>query len=104
MSRITARGRKALAIIVSATVLAGGFAASSGAMAKPIVFPKPLPIFKPSPKFGGFGYGAAAIAGGLALGAIAANAAAAADDCYVVRRVMIDEDGNEYVRRVRICE
>ena len=102
MSRFIARGRKTLSLVVSATVLAGGFAASSGAMAKPIVFPKPMPIFKPGPKFGGFGYGAAAIAGGLALGAIAANAVA--DDCYVVRRVMIDEDGNEYVRRVRVCE
>ena len=101
MSQFIVRGRKALTLLVSATVLAGSLAVSSGASAKPIVFPKPFPgaIYKP-----GFGYGAAALAGGLALGAIAASAASAEDECYIVRRRMIDEDGNEYIRRVRVCD
>ena len=108
MSQFATRSRKALAALVSATLLAGSLAASSGADAKPIWFPKPMPLpmpFKPGPKFGGYGYGAAALAGGLALGAIAAGAAAAADeDCYITRRSMVDEDGNEYIRRVRVCD
>lgn len=113
MSQFATRSRKALAVLVSATLLAGSLAASSGADAKPIWFPKPLPAkpmplpmpFKPGPKFGGYGYGAAALAGSLALGVIAAGAAAAADeDCYITRRSMVDEDGNEYIRRVRVCD
>lgn len=55
----------------------------------------------------GWGYGAAALAGGMALGAIAASAAsssAEAGDCYFERRKALDEDGNVYVRRVRVCE
>ncbi len=60
---------------------------------------------KPGPKFGGFGFGPGLVAGSLALGAIAAGSVAvSAEDCYIVRRVLIDDDGNEYVRRVRVCD
>ena len=52
----------------------------------------------------GVGYGGIVL-GGLALGALAAGAAAAADeDCYLESRRVVDEDGNVYVRRVRVCE
>ncbi|HEY0441011.1 MAG TPA: hypothetical protein VGD36_13130 [Xanthobacteraceae bacterium] len=55
----------------------------------------------------GYGYGVplAIGAGGLALGAVAAGAAGAYDDeCYVRRQRFVDEDGNTFVRRVRVCE
>ncbi|AWN40903.1 hypothetical protein [Methylobacterium durans] len=51
----------------------------------------------------GWGYGAAALAGGLALGAIAASAAEAGS-CTIERQRVEDEEGNVYVRRVRVCE
>ncbi len=48
----------------------------------------------------------------MTVGLIAASAASAhaaqafGDDreCYLVRRRAVDEDGNMYVRRVRVCE
>lgn len=63
---------------------------------------------------GGWGYGAAAL-GGMAVGLVAAGAASAnagaysqdaaeLGDCYLVRRRAVDEDGNVYIRRVRVCE
>lgn len=63
---------------------------------------------------GGWGYGAAAL-GGMAVGLVAAGAASAnagaysqvsaeVGECYLVRRRAVDEDGNVYVRRVRVCE
>ena len=63
-------------------------------------------------KYGnGWGYGAAAL-GGMAVGLVAAGAASAnagqasayAGECYLVRRQAVDEDGNVYIRRVRVCE
>ena len=102
-----ATSRKALALLASAAVLAGSLATSNAANAKPFWIPKPFPgpVSKPGPKFGGYGYGAAALAGGLALGAIAASAAAEPEsECYVTPQRMIDEDGNEYFARVRVCE
>ena len=104
--------RKALA--VASLALAAGLSAPSGASAKPIqLYPcwkfnacnvqKP---FKPAYGYGpGWGYGAAAL-GGLAVGAIAASAASAgpSGECYYERRRVEDEDGNLYIRRVRVCE
>lgn len=57
--------------------------------------------FKPGYGYG-YGYGAAALAGGLVLGAIAASAAD--DECFIERRRAVDEDGNIFVRSVRVCE
>ena len=96
--------RKAVALLASVTVLAGGLAASNAAEAKPFWTPKPFPgaFHNHGPRFGGYGYGAVAFAGGLALGAIAA--AESENACYVVRQRMIDDDGNEYFARVRVCE
>ena len=61
----------------------------------------------------GWGYGAAAL-GGMAVGLVAASAASAnagagqesgyAGECYLARRRAVDEDGNVYIRRVRVCE
>ncbi|MER2263738.1 hypothetical protein [Methylobacterium oxalidis] len=66
-----------------------------------------LGVKKPGYGYGGYGpgwgYGAAALAGGLALGAIAASAAET-DACFIERRRMVDEEGNVYVRKVRVCE
>ena len=83
----------------------------------PIKFPGKYPVggplkvpgygYKPHYGYGGpgWGYGAAALAGGLAIGAIAASAASASDDaCFIERRRMVDDEGNLYVRRVRVCE
>ncbi len=122
MSTFSPRHRSIVALVVSATVLAAGFTASTGANAGPINFPHPIifphpitfphpgpgPINQPGPKSGwngGFGYGAAGLAGGLALGAIATGAAIAAQDsCIIVRRVFVDAYGDEVIRRVRVCQ
>ena len=94
-------------LALTAAVLATGVA-TWGASAHPVYVPHKIgfsyPIHLPGhgPGFGyGFGYGGALL-GGLALGAIAADVAES--DCTIVRRVMTDEYGNQYLRRVRVCD
>ena len=81
-------------------------------------FPKPFPKLgpmKPGPVgsggYGGYGhkhYGGAGLAFGLmcglALAAATSGSAYATDDCYVVRRRIVTEDGDLIIRRVRVCE
>ena len=76
----------------------------------PIVkpFPKPAP-WKPGPvgSGGGYGhkhYGGAGLAFGLMGGLALAAASASEEDCYVVRKRFVTEDGDLVVRRVRVCE
>ncbi len=77
----------------------------------PIVkpFPKPGPA-KPGPIIsGGYGYGhkhygGAGLAFGLMGGLALAAASASAEDCYLVRKRFVTEDGDLIVRRVRVCE
>lgn len=113
-----------IAAAITLSVIGTSFAET--AQAKPYIpllklpllkqpFPK-IPVFLPKPGFpyipqpkpiygNGYGYGAAALAGGLALGGIAATLAARSDqDCTVLRRIVEDQDGNQYVRHVRVCE
>ncbi len=98
MLNLAIRTRRALAIVVSATVLAGAVTASTGASAKPIFWP-------PIHHHHHWGFGPGALFGGLALGALAAGATEAEyGDCGIARRVVVDEYGNEYVRRVRVCD
>jgi hypothetical protein len=52
---------------------------------------------------------AAGVAGGLALGALAAGAArpayaVPAEECYTVRRRVVDDWGRVYFRRQTVCE
>lgn len=102
MTMFSTRGRKALAILAAcATLIVAGEAS-----AKPIFIPKPFPHGPHFPHFPHgphFGWGAAALAGTLAAGAIVAGEALA-EDCVVTHRVYIDEDGTEVVRRVRLCD
>ncbi|GJD49937.1 hypothetical protein OPKNFCMD_2673 [Methylobacterium crusticola] len=93
--------RTGAALALSAALLGGGLAASTGASAGPLGSCK----FHPCHGYRAWnpGYAAAAVAGGLALGAIAA-AAAYAPTCYVARRPVVDAYGNTYLRRVRVCE
>jgi len=78
----------------------------------PIVkpFPKPGP-WKPGPvgSGGGYGYGhkhygGAGLAFGLMGGLALAAASASQEDCYIVRKRFVTEDGDLIVRRVRVCE
>jgi hypothetical protein len=102
MNIVANRSRKALALIVAATVLAGTFTASSSASAKPFFFPKPI-HFNHGPHFGGFGLGAA-IVGGLVVGALVAHAEHAERECYLTNRRTFDDYGNEYIRQIRVCD
>jgi hypothetical protein len=54
----------------------------------------------------GYGYGVplAVGLGGLAVGAVAADAYYSGDECYIRRQRMTDDYGNVFVRRVRVCE
>lgn len=80
----------ALGTLVLCTGLAGGASAK--------------PMYLKSNHSHGVGYGGVVL-GGLALGALAAGAAAAADgECYLESRRVIDDFGNVYFRRVRVCE
>ncbi len=88
-------GRKALSALVVAAVV-GVALAPATAFAK-----------------GGHGhggryvYGAAALAGGLILGAVAASAADYDDDapaCWTEKRVRFDAYGDRYVQKVRVCD
>lgn len=116
MATLTTTTRRVLA--VASLALVAGLAAPTGASAAPLkIYPcwkfgtcggfKPKPTyFKPHYGYGGgWGYGAAAM-GGLALGAIAASAVSAnpAGECFIERRRVEDEEGNVYIRRVRVCE
>lgn len=78
----------------------------------PIVkpFPKPGP-WKPGPvgSGGGYGYGhkhygGAGLAFGLMGGLALAAASASQEECYIVRKRFVTEDGDLIVRRVRVCE
>jgi len=78
----------------------------------PIVKPflKPGP-WKPGPvgSGGGYGYGhkhygGAGLAFGLMGGLALAAASASQEDCYIVRKRFVTEDGDLIVRRVRVCE
>jgi hypothetical protein len=112
-------------LITALTTLAIGAAtvgSSAPALAGPLPkFPVKMPILKPFPKLGpakpgpvtpvGYGhkhYGGAGLAfglmGGLALAAAASAPAYAEEDCYVVRKRFVTEDGDLVVRRVRVCE
>jgi hypothetical protein len=114
MAILTATARKVLAVTTFAAV--AGLAAPGTASAKQFqLYPcwkfGTCNALKPKPHYGyggpGWGYGAAAM-GGLAVGMIAASAASASapssGECYYVRRKVEDEDGNLYIRRVRVCE
>ena len=91
---------RTIGALTAALVAGAGLTASSGAQAFP---------FKPFPKLGGYhhhwhpGFGiGAGVLGGLALAA--ATTSAYGGDCYLARRVVSDEYGNTFVRRVRVCE
>ncbi len=86
-------GRKALSALAVAAVV--GVALAPGAASA-----------KGGHRHGG--YGAAAVAGGLILGAIAANAAYADSydepSCWTEKRVRYGAYGERYVTRVRVCD
>ena len=75
---------------------------------KPFLKPGP---WKPGPvgSGGGYGYGhkhygGAGLAFGLMGGLALAAASASQEDCYIVRKRFVTEDGDLIVRRVRVCE
>jgi hypothetical protein len=103
----------AAALGTSAPALAGG---PLPKVPVKMPFPKPFPKLgpaKPDPAgpsgpVGGYGhkhYGGAGLAFGLMGGlALAAAASASQEDCYIVRKRFVTEDGDLIVRRVRVCE
>ena len=95
MTSIFSRSRKIVAATLVAAAAIGAVAAPSAAEAK-------------GWKHGHgrhYGYGAAAIGGGLLLGAIiASNSRAYAADCWVERRKFYDAYGYPYIRKVRVCD
>ena len=112
-------------VLVTALATLAIGAAALGTSAPAFAFPKlpvKAPILKPFPKLGpakpdpagpsgpvgGYGhkhYGGAGLAFGLMGGlALAAAASASQEDCYVVRKRFVTEDGDLIVRRVRVCE
>ncbi len=63
-------------------------------------YPKPY-----HPGYGGVGLGVGLGLGALAVGAaVASGAAYAEEECTIVRRRIMDDEGNVYVRRVQVCE
>ena len=85
----------------------GGYGKLPGGGLKfPVGGYKPYPgSYKPA-GYGGWGPAGIGLGVGLAAGMVGAAAASAiADDgCTVIRRRIIDEDGNMFVRRIRVCE
>ena len=103
MSRSISLTRKAVFAALAVSVAAAGLAAPTSADAKP--YPYYSGYKKPGWGYGpAYGYGAAALAGGLAVGAIAAGVAASDGACWIERRRVYDDFGNLYVRRIRVCE
>lgn len=99
------RGRKIVLAAVSAATIGAGLGAPTAANAFPLIPCWKLGTCKPYP---GYGYGAAALAGGFALGALAASAASANSGsvgaCWYERRKAVDDFGNLYIRKIRVCE
>lgn len=96
MTTIFSHGRKIVAATLIAAAAIGAVAAPSTAEAKG---------WKHGGHRGHYGYGAAAVGGGLLLGAIiASNSRADAADCWVEKRRGYDAYGYPVVRRVRVCD
>lgn len=84
-----------------ATLTLGGSLLAAAAPAQAYYYKPWKPYYGPGPV-------AAGVIGGLALGAVAASAAASSGygygGCYITRREVVDVYGNVYLRRVRVCE
>lgn len=92
------RGRKALASLATAAVVAVSMAPTTASAG-----------WHGHHGHGhGYGYGAAALGGGLLLGALAANAyndrVVYERRCWTERRRVVNYYGDSYVRRIRVCE
>ena len=127
MFRSISNSHKSIARLISAALLAGSVTVSTQAHADPGFGPHPMFWNHPGHHFGGYGYGlgpaygygygpeygygsgygyaagGAALAGGLMLGALAASAAAA-QNCHMEKKPMVDPYGNKYFTQVRVCE
>ena len=117
MTTSSVRNRTALVALAALAV-----AAATPTAASPYVLPKgpviKLPPNKPLPpvgpkKPGGWGghgkhhwHGASlGFMSGMALGALASSSAGAYPvECYIVRRKVVDQYGDLYIRKVRVCE
>lgn len=109
---MTTSFKKSILAAMGGLVLAAGFSANASAKviylkpgyAKPGYIkygPKPWYPKPYHPGYVGVGLGL----GALAVGAAAASGAAYADEaCYTVRRRVVDDYGNLYIRRVQVCE
>ena len=78
--------KKIIASSLAVVTVAGALATTSGAA-------QAKPIFFPHHHHGFVGWGAAGLIGGLALGAVAANAYAGGYDCGRVRQRVYTPDG-----------
>ncbi len=98
-----------LGTLAAAVLGAGMLAAPTAASAKPLYWKGKYMHHHHHKGWHGkhYGWGAAGIGAGLALGAIAASAYAQpayAAECYTVRRRVVNEFGDVYIRRVRVCD
>lgn len=120
MILISNAGRKAAALVVSAALAGAVLTASTGAEAFTPRMPRAMmgamkgaagAMAMKGARMGrlqgaklvrrGLGFGAAALAGGLALGALMPSVA---PECAIEERPAVDEFGNTYYVRVRVCE
>lgn len=122
MTLISNAGRNAAALVVSAALAGAVLTASTGAEAFTPRMPRPImgamamkgavgAMAMQGARMGkmqgaklvrrGLGFGAAALAGGLALGALMPSVA---PECAIEERPAVDEFGNTFYVRVRVCE
>ena len=113
-------GRKAAALVVSAALVGALLTASTGAEAFTPRMPRGVAGKMDAMRAGamragthmakaqgarlvrrGLGFGAAALAGGLALRALMPTLA---PECSIEERPVVDDLGNSYYERVRVCE
>lgn len=113
---MTTRFQKSIIAAMGGLFLAGGLAGAASAKtiylkpgyAKPgyvkPFYPKPYYPKPYHPGYVGVGLGLGALAVGAAAASAASGAVYADEECYIVRRRVVDAYGNVFIRRVPVCE
>ena len=105
MSQGFAGSRNALAAVGAAAIVIGWLAPAPGSVTRPVVPPAASAVALPgSNREGVPGSGPTPAASLLQSKASGRDTAAAEGRCTVSRRIIVDDTGNRYIERMRLCD